>query len=290
MSSPLLESTVVVTVSYNSSAQLAVFLDSVAGSEADPVSIVIADNRSGDLDRTRSIAAARGARVLELPDNRGYGGAINAAVATLPSPIEYILISNPDVEVGAGAISLLLDELAGDPRIGAIGPRVLNVDGTTYPSARKLPSLRTGIGHALFAHLWPGNPWTRAYRAEHEGADVRRSVGWLSGSCLLVRREAFEQLSGFDEGFFMYFEDVDLGYRLGKAGWSNVYFPRAAVTHTGAVSTSAESEKMIRVHHESALRFLEKKYSAAHLAPIRWALRVALSVRARVFMMNDRRR
>jgi len=290
MSSPLLESTAVVTVSYNSSGQLAVFLDSVKLSEADKVTVIIADNRSSDLGITRGIADSHGAHVLELPENLGYGGAINAAVATLPLPIAYILISNPDVEMGTGTISLLLDAIDADPSIGAIGPRVLNVDGTTYPSARKLPSLRTGIGHALFAQFWPSNPWTRAYRAEHEGADVRRSVGWLSGSCLLVRREAFKQLSGFDEGFFMYFEDVDLGYRLGKAGWSNVYLPQAAVIHTGAVSTSAESEKMIRVHHESALRFLEKKYSAGHLAPVRWALRVALAVRARVFAMNDRRR
>src|SRR5690606_10093760 len=107
-----------------------------------------------------------------------------------------------------------------------LGPRVLNEDGTTYPSARAVPSLRTGVGHALFTNLWTANPWSRRYRDDLAPADEARDAGWLSGSCVLVRRRAFDELGGFDEGYFMYFEDVDLGYRLGKAGYRNVYEPR----------------------------------------------------------------
>lgn len=288
MLSPYLDATMVVTVSYNSSAQLDAFLESVRCSEPHAVQVIIADNHSADVAASRTVADVFGAKLLELTENRGYGGAINAAVAKLPPEIDFILISNPDVEVKPGAISALLNEMVKDDEIGAIGPQVLNPDGSTYPSARKLPSLRTGIGHACFARAWPSNPWTRAYRAEHEGTSIKRTVGWLSGSCLLVRRSAFQQLDGFDEGYFMYFEDVDLGYRLGKFGWTNVYFPSAEVVHTGAVSTSAESVKMIKAHHDSALRFLEKKYAAGPLAPVRWALRLALAVRAYVFTRSDR--
>ncbi len=289
MSSPLLASTVVVTVSYNSSSQLQGFLDSVRKSEEGQLAAVVADNHSLDLDASEAITRAHGARFLSLAENRGYGGAVNAAIAALPPEIEYVLISNPDVELCQRATSALLEEIATDARIGAVGPRVLNSDGSTYPSGRKLPSLRTGVGHALFAGVWPSNPWSRSYRAESEGSDTRRTVGWLSGSCLLVRRSAFEQLGGFDEGYFMYFEDVDLGFRLGKAGWKNVYTPRASVVHTGAQSTSAEVGKMTRVHHDSAYRYLEKKYSAGYQAPIRWALKVGLTVRARLYARSDRR-
>ncbi|TFC90428.1 MULTISPECIES: glycosyltransferase family 2 protein [Cryobacterium] len=288
MSKSPLDATVVVTVSYNSSMQLTGFLESVKLSEEDDLIVIVADNMSADLDSTSQIAQSHGARLLALPENRGYGGAINAAVASLPASFEYVLISNPDVELGLGTVTALLAELDGDPHVGAVGPRVLNADGSTYPSGRQLPSLRNGVGHALFARIWPDNPWSRSYRAESQGSDVRRPVGWLSGACLLVRRTAFEELNGFDEGFFMYFEDVDLGYRMGKAGWTNVYTPAASVVHTGAHSTSTESGKMVRAHHDSAYRYLEKKYSASYLAPVRWALKLGLTVRARVLARTGR--
>jgi len=277
----------VVTVTYNSSAQLDEFLSSVTSSETVALACVVADNNSNDVALTRGITASHGVTLLALENNRGYGGAINAAVSTLPSEVEYVLISNPDVKIGHLATSALLNEMSADPRVGSVGPRVLNSDGTTYPSGRELPSLRTGIGHALFSHIWPQNPWSRTYRAESEGADFRREVGWLSGSCLLVRRSAFEQLAGFDESFFMYFEDVDLGFRLGKAGWKNIYTPSASVVHAGAASTSAEAGKMLRAHHDSAYRYLEKKYSAPYLAPIRWVLKAGLRLRAHLFTRSE---
>lgn len=101
-----------------------------------------------------------------------------------------------------------------------------------YPSARLLPSLGRGIGHAILSPMWPGNRWTREYR--QEGAAIgERTAEWLSGSCLLLRRAAFEGVDGFDPRYFMYAEDVDLGDRLGRAGWLNVYVPTAEVTHLG---------------------------------------------------------
>ena len=287
MSNALLTATAVVTVTYNSSSQLDEFLNSVSLSETGTLLCVVADNNSADVAVTREITASHRGTLVSLDQNLGYGGAINAAIRTLPREVEYVLISNPDVKIGYSATSALLEEISADPCVGSVGPRVLNSDGTTYPSGRELPSLRTGIGHALFSHIWPQNPWSRRYRAEAEGADSRREVGWLSGSCLLVRRSAFEQLAGFDESFFMYFEDVDLGYRLGKAGWKNIYTPSASVIHAGAASTSAESGKMLRAHHDSAYRYLEKKYSAPYLAPIRWVLKVGLRFRANLFSRSE---
>ncbi|MGO4691570.1 glycosyltransferase family 2 protein [Glaciibacter sp. 2TAF33] len=276
------------TVTYNSSTHLMGFLDSVRTSEDVAMPVIVADNCSADLDAVRGITRTYESRLVEMASNLGYGGAINAAISMLPAQVQYVLISNPDVQLHPGATSAMLDVIANDTQVGSVGPRVLNVDGSTYPSGRQLPSLRTGVGHALFARIWPDNPWTRAYRAGSDGGDARRSVGWLSGSCLLVRRTAFEEVQGFDEGFFMYFEDVDLGYRLGKAGWKNVYTPSATVVHTGAHSTSTESEKMLRAHHDSAYRYLEKKYSGPFLAPVRWVLKAGLSLRLRLLARGQR--
>ena len=275
-----LSATAVVTVTYNSSSALGTFLESVNASESVSPPVTIADNLSADIEQTREIAAKSGATVLSLGQNLGYGAGTNAAVKSVPAAYQFILISNPDVIVHPGAIGTLLEALHSNPTAGAVGPRVLNSDGSTYPSARRLPSLRTGAGHALFSHIWQRNPWTRSYRAEREAHDELRSVGWLSGSCLLIRRAAFEEVGGFDDDFFMYFEDVDLGYRLGKAGWANLYVPNAVVTHTGAHSTSADSSRMIVAHHQSAYLFLSRKYHAWYLAPVRWVLRASLMVRS----------
>ena len=280
MSSPLSSRTVaVVTVSYNSSGELDGFLDSVARGELAPHSY-IADNDSADLEATKAIAEGHDATVIAIGENRGYGGAINAAAAALPAEVEYILVSNPDVRLSADAVERLVAAMGDDDTIGAVGPRVLNIDGTPYPSARSFPSLRTGIGHALFFSLWPRNPWSRRYLAHREESLEPRQVDWLSGSCVLVRRSAFDEIGGFDEGYFMYFEDVDLGYRLAKAGWRRLFLPTTSVVHSGAHSTTTESARMIRAHHDSAYRYLSRKYSAPLLAPLRWLLKLGLDLRA----------
>lgn len=279
MSTAVSDSTAVVTVSYNSSAQLEAFLSSIERGDR-PAFVLIADNASGDVEASREIAHAHGAELIALPKNLGYGGAVNEAVRRLPESIEYVLISNPDVSLGPDALRILTDALETSPGTGAVGPTVLNEDGSVYRSARAFPSLRNGVGHALFTTFWPRNPWSRAYHNDQGGQRTRRSVGWLSGSCLLVRRSAFDGIGGFDEEYFMYFEDVDLGYRLQKAGWDRVYLPEASVVHAGALSTSREPARMIRAHHSSAYRYLEKKYGGTALAPLRWALKAGLMARA----------
>jgi N-acetylglucosaminyl-diphospho-decaprenol L-rhamnosyltransferase len=96
-----------------------------------------------------------------------------------------------------------------------------------------------------------------------------------------VRRSAFEALHGFDESYFMYFEDVDLGKRLHEAGWQNIFVPTASVVHTGAHSTATSADAMRAVHHKSAYQYLARKYRAWYLWPLRVALRVGLALRSR---------
>ncbi len=131
-----------------------------------------------------------------------------------------------------------------------------------YPSARHLPSIGAGVGHALFGWWWPTNPWTRQYRQD-AAEPVERIAGWLSGSCLLLRRKAFDEVDGFDPAYFMYFEDVDLGDRLAKAGWSSVYCPSARAVHQGGHSTERAPRRWREAHHRSAYRYLSRRYSRA---------------------------
>lgn len=270
----------VVTVTYRSSADVVDFLRSVRAT-ADVQKTVVVDNLSEHSDEIERAVRAEGAEIIRLDDNLGYGLAVNAGIAAMPQDVEFVLISNPDVRLQDGAVGTLVARLQAQPRTAAVGPRILNEDGSIYPSARRVPSLREGVGHALFARLWPANPWTRHYRQDSAPSDEARTVGWLSGACLMVRRSAFDEIHGFDGEYFMYFEDVDLGYRFGRAGWNNRYEPGASVTHVGGTSTSRDAARMLRVHHRSADRFLSRKYQGWYLAPLRWSLHVGLEVRAR---------
>ncbi|WP_191412334.1 glycosyltransferase family 2 protein [Salinibacterium sp. ZJ70] len=279
----------VVTVSYGSDDVLPGLLASIpaAAGGADAV-VVVVDNLPSEGD-SEGIARRFGATYVPLPENPGYGGAMNAGVAMLPASVEWVLIVNPDVALDAGSIAALVAYGAAHPDAGSVGPLVRNPDGTAYPSARAVPSLRTGVGHALIGPVWAGNPWTRAYRKDSTETPALRDAGWLSGACVLVRRRVFDEIGGFDEGYFMYFEDVDLGARIGRAGYRNVYEPAAAVTHEGGHSTGRASERMIIAHHDSARRFLSKKYPGPLLWPIRASLSLGLRMRGALAIRRARR-
>ncbi|MEP6981995.1 MAG: glycosyltransferase family 2 protein, partial [Nakamurella sp.] len=240
-------------MTYSPGETLAPFLASVA-SAADwgptGARIVLADNGSTD-GSVVAAAASDGVMVLHTGGNLGFGGGANAGAAALPPGVEWVIVCNPDLVFAPGAVDDLWAAVDRWPRAGALGPQLRTPEGTVYPSARELPSLVRGIGHAVFGWWWPTNPWTKAYRRDHE-APTERTAGWLSGACLLLRREAFASVGGFDERYFMYFEDVDLGERLARAGWQNVYVPSSVATHIGGHSTSDNAAAMTRAHHESA--------------------------------------
>lgn len=275
----------VVVVTYNPGETLDSFMTSLATASASlTVEVVMVDN--GSTDGTPQAMATTGrARLIETGANLGYGAAAN--IGARDADAEWLIICNPDIEWHPGALDALLTATERWPAAAAFGPTILEPDGSIYPSARALPSLRTGVGHALFSRLWPSNRWTRRYRGATDGRE--RVAGWLSGSCLAVRREAFEAIGGFDERYFMFFEDVDLGRRLGEAGYASVYVPAATVTHLGGHSWRARPEPMIGAHHSSAAQYLAQRYSAWYQTPVRLALRAGLAVRQRAQVRRARR-
>jgi N-acetylglucosaminyl-diphospho-decaprenol L-rhamnosyltransferase len=272
----------VIVVLYNSSAVLGRLLDSVRhAADRHSAEVVVVDNASDDRDASRRISMEHGARFVQLERNLGYGAGANAAFRQLEQPGENLLICNADLEFDAGAIDELVEYASRHSGIGSVGPAILNSDGSVYPSARRSPSLRVGIGHALLGDIAPRNRWSQKYREESAPSSEPREADWLSGACVLIPVERFERIGGFDEGYFMYFEDVDLGDRLRTAGWRNVYVPAARVTHLGGHSTQSTSGRMLAAHHASAYRYLARRYAGVWLAPVRLALRIGLALRLR---------
>ena len=264
----------VVVVTYSPGDSLPAFLSSLASATTRPYEVVLADN--GSTDGAPEAAVGAGVRLLPTGGNLGYGRAANLGASGFSG--EWLVVANPDVTWAAGALDTLLDAGLRWPHAGCLGPGILTPAGQLFPSARAFPSLGRGAGHALFGWIWPSNPWTRAYRAE-AGTPVEGTTGWLSGSCMLLRREAFEAVAGFDPSYFMYCEDMDLCRRLGEAGWSSVYVPSAVITHQGGHATSRAAGPMLREHHRALYRYLSRQYSGAAYAPVRLVLGVGLLLR-----------
>ena len=275
----------VVTVTYSPGEALEGFVTSVRAATARPVEIVLADNGSTDGAPERAAAEHPDVRLLPTGGNVGYGAAANAGLAGLTEG--YAVVANPDVVFEPGAIDELLSVAARWPRAATVGPAIRTPEGELYPSARDLPRLSTGAGHALLGWCWPANPWTARYRRERE-APRERPAGWLSGSCLLVDVAAFRSVGGFDPGYFMYFEDVDLAERLTRAGYLHVYAPSAVVVHEGGHATRREPHRMQRVHHTSALRYLSRQYPGRRYAPLRLGLRAGLGGRLLLSWLSGR--
>ncbi len=276
------------TVTYSPGLHLERFLSSLTLATDRPVHVVIADNGSTDGAPEAAIERYDNVALLPMGANLGYGSAINRAVASLPETSEFLLIVNPDVVWGPGSIDALLEAAERWPRAAAFGPLIRDPDGSVYPSARHLPSLIRGGMHAVVGPFWKRNPWTTAYRQERLEPS-ERPVGWLSGSCLLVRRAAFTEVSGFDERYFMYMEDVDLGDRFGRAGWLNVYVPAAEILHDKGHSTGKDPARNLAAHHTSTYTYLSDRHSGWQRAPLRAAMKIALAGRARLAVRKARR-
>ncbi len=230
------------------------------GSAGGPPEVVVVDNGSSD----GSVATLRrelpDVRVVDPGGNLGYATAANRGIAATTAHV--VAVCNADLEVRPGTGAAMLAVFA-DAAVGAAGPRVLNLDGTTYPSVRRDPSLVDAVGHACLGWCWPRNPFTLRYRELDADPAVARDVDWASGAALWLRREAVDEIGGWDERFFMYLEDVDLGWRLGVAGWRVRYEPAGAVVHVGGLSTAGRPYRMILEHHRSSYRFVSKRWSGA---------------------------
>ena len=215
--------------------------------------IVVVDNDSHDGSGAALAVADPDARFIPAGANLGFGRAANRGVAATSA--SRVLILNPDAVVEPGCVKALVGALDGDDALAVVGPRVHNPDGTRYPSARRFPDLGVAIGHAFLGLVRPGNRFTRRYRMLDRDPDEPGDVDWVSGTCMLVRRSAFDAVSGFDDAYFMYVEDVDLCWRLRRAGWRVAYEPAAGVVHTVGASSDRTPYRMIAAHHRSLLRF-----------------------------------
>ena len=246
----------VVVVNHNTQVELLACLDTLSASGADDIVVVDSGSTDGSAGAVR--AHHPDVRVLEL-DNLGFGKAANAGVAVTDA--EVVVVANADTRFPPGSVRAMAGHLAANPRVGALGPLIRFPDGRLQWSARAFPSIGQAIGHALFGLWWPANRWTRAYRLTDWDHQSGREVDWVSGACLALRRDAFDEVGGFDPSFFMFVEDVDLCARLWEHGWKVVFSPVAEVTHAVGASVGARPMRMVLAHARSLNFFFTRRYA-----------------------------
>ena len=254
-----------VVVNYNTRSYLSACLGSLRSEGVSQT--VVVDNAS--IDGSRIVAERNGASWVPSGGNLGYGRAANiGSRSAAASDAPYLLVCNPDIVVHPGTLASLVETMHQSPRVGLVGPRIENSDGSLYPSARSFPDLVDAVGHGALGLVAPENRFSRRYRMLDWDHSEQAEVDWVSGACFLVRRDAWDQVGGFDPTYFMYMEDVDLCWRLGRAGWSIAYQPAAVVTHTQGVSTDRRPYRMLAEHHLSMWRFAVRTSSGTDRAAL----------------------
>jgi len=273
-----------VVINYKSRDALAECLDALtADARAAGLALetVVIDNDSRDGSAEMLATRHPAARWIGNAENAGYARAVNQGIAATSAP--FVLVLNPDCVPHAGALRALLDGLIARPRAAVAGPRLLNTDGSLEYSARSFPTPFTLLfnRYSLLTRLWPSNPWARRYLMSDWDHASEREVDWLSGACMLVRREAIAAVGGMDEKFFMFNEDVDWCRRFRDAGWASVYLPAATVTHHIGASQKRVAPRVIWARHLGMIRYFRKHHSRNPLA----TAAVAAVVMARAGLM-----
>jgi GT2 family glycosyltransferase len=243
------------------------------------IDVLVVDN--GSIDYSADMVEARFPQARLIRTHRNLGFARGNNVGYHASTARYLLLLNSDTVAPRGAITRLVRFADENTRAALIGPKVLNPDGSLQYSCRRFPNLRAAlVRNTPLARFFPESGAVRDYLMQDVCHEEPMEVDWLSGCCLLARREAVEQFGLLDEEFFMYCEDMDWCYRARQAGWQVLYDPGAGIVHEVGKSSDKLPRRMIAFHHLSMYKFWRKHYGAHAPWPIRMAIAAGLAARA----------
>jgi GT2 family glycosyltransferase len=226
----------VVVVSYNSARELRRCVEPLT--RLDWVDVIVVDNDSSD----GSLGTVEDMPVRAIPSGGNLGFATGCNIGWRAGSSPYVLFLNPDAEIGEESLRRLAAVLDERPRAAIAAPRIVGDGGEVQLSLRRFPRLRSTYAQALFLdRLRPQAPWADEMIRDLEHYDRPGPQQWVSGACMLVRREVLEQLNGWDGAFFLYCEDIDLCRRVHDAEREVHYEPSATATHPGGGSAPRSS-------------------------------------------------
>lgn len=257
----------VIIVNWNVRDLLRECLRSIEAGKGDlPLEIIVVDSASSD----DSVAMVRSefpsVRLFACTENVGFPRGNNIGLREATG--EYLLLLNPDTVVLGDALAVLAGFLQANSDVGAVGPRLLNSDGSVQSSRRRFPTFATGFFESTWLEgLAPGV--LRRYYALDLPDDATSDVDWLTGACIMVPRSAYEEVGGMDEGYFMYSEELDWCRRIKETGRRVVYYPAARVIHhVGKSSEQAVTARHINFNR-AKLRYFRKYHGRFPAAVMR---------------------
>jgi len=237
---------------------------------APTVEVIVVDNASSDGSAAMVRERFPWVRLIENTENVGFAAANNQAIAEAAG--RYVVLLNSDTEVRLGAFGVLVRFMDEHPRAGACGARLLNADASLQPSCHPMLTPGREFWRLVFLdRLLP----RATYPMERWDVTTPRRVEVIKGACLLVRREALDQVGPLDDSYFMYTEEVDLCHRLAQAGWELWWEPRAEVVHFGEASSRQVREEMYIQLYRSKAQFYRKFGGAERVATFKRYLRLA---------------
>jgi len=252
-------------VNYNTRDLLRVCLNSLL--IENPDEIVVIDNASGDRSVEMLHSEFPSVRLLTNPENTGYGAAANRAIRHCVS--QHILLLNSDTIVKPGAVQALQKYMDKNASVAVTGPRILNLDGTIQTSCFHFPTpLHVFLYLTNLYRAIPVLPILRDHSLQSGLVVAPQQVSWVLGAAMGIRRVAFESVGGFDESYFMYFEEVDLCYRLARAGWQVHFSPSPQIIHLGGASTKQNKSQMTLQYFTSLQHFYRQHYSGMRRAQL----------------------
>ncbi len=222
--------------------------------------IIVVDNASGDGSVEMVRSEYPHVQLIANPTNRGFTGGNNDGLACARG--RYILLLNPDTEVVGDALATMVAYADAHPQVGALGPQLLNPDGSVQSSRRRFPTLLTALFESTWLQSLAPRGILRHYYALDLPDDRPAEVDWVTGAALLVRREAMEQVGKLDAGFFMYSEELDWCKRIKDAGWKIVYLPSAQVIHHVGKSSDQVVPQRHIYFQTSKVRYFYKHHGA----------------------------
>ncbi len=233
---------------------------------------IVVDNASTD-NSTSLREVFPHVRWLQNTVNVGFSRANNQAITL--SRGRHVCFLNPDTIPQPGSLTSLVHYLDTHPDVGIVGPQLRYPDGSLQPSRYRFPTVLTALLESTpIAWRWANNPWARRYHCADRPVDQEQEVDWLNGACLVVRREVLETIGGFDEGFFMYSEEMDLCRRAREAGWRVVYVPQAVVIHHEGKSSQQVATARHVYFNRSKVRYFHKHHGPWAAALVRWGIRL----------------
>jgi len=259
----------VIIVSWNVADILRDCLNSLYASDwgGRSVEVIVVDSAS--TDDTVGMTRREFPQVILLPqtENSGYTHCNNIGLKAATG--RHLLLLNPDTLILGDALAVLSGYLDGHAQAGLVGAHTLNDDRTTQSTRRRFPSRRLAFFESTWLEPLAPKSWLHDYALLDKDDRATFEVDWMQGSCLMARREVYDQLGGLDEGYVMFYEEMDWCKRAKDSGWGVVYVGGAQIVHLGGKSTDQASARKHIYYNESKLRYFRKVYGGFFAGSLR---------------------